>query len=101
MTCIDPWLLENQLKCALCRQKVFASDSEDDTEDERTPLLASPRTRRLPVRSGGSVVDTMEEGDDQLLTEVIVEQARTQRADSLTSIHVILEIPEGGSYQSS
>lgn len=95
MKCIDPWLLKNKRVCPQCRKKVFASgevppsDSESDTEDERAPLLARPRTvgppagtfqmqnenpfrraaRRLASRNGGSVVDTTEEGDDSDSTE--------------------------------
>ena len=48
--CIDPWLLKNKRVCPQCRKKVFAtgevppSDSESETEDERAPLLARPRS---------------------------------------------------------
>jgi len=129
MKCIDPWLLKNKRVCPQCRKKVFASgevppsDSESDTEDERAPLLARPRTvapqtgtfqmqnenpfrraaRRLANRTGGSVLDSVEDGDDsdsteggeeeeqggqimgnQLLAEVYIEQPRTQRVDSPT-----------------
>jgi len=50
MKCIDPWLLKNKRVCPQCRKKVFAtgevppSDSESETEDERAPLLARPRS---------------------------------------------------------
>lgn len=52
--CIDPWLLKNKRVCPQCRKKVFASgevppsDSESETEDERAPLLARPRSVGFP-----------------------------------------------------
>merc|ERR1719309_310044 len=95
MKCIDPWLLKNKRVCPQCRKKVFASgeappsDSESETEDKRAPLLARPRTvapqtgtfqmqnenpfrraaRRLANRTGGSVLDSVEDGDDSDSTE--------------------------------
>merc|ERR1712080_408814 len=95
MKCIDPWLLKNKRVCPQCRKKVFASgevppsDSESETEDERAPLLARPRTagppsgtfqmqnenpfrraaRRLASRSEANVAEINEDGDDSDSTE--------------------------------
>lgn len=110
MKCIDPWLLKNKRVCPQCRKKVFAtgdvvpSDSEDESEDERAPLLSrgaasrnvstfAPQTenpfvlanRRAPASQEEDELDDEDEDDDdeeplihgnQLLTEVHVEQGR-------------------------
>lgn len=111
MKCIDPWLLKNKRVCPQCRKKVFAtgdvvpSDSEDESEDERAPLLSrggasrnastfAPQAenpfvlanRRSPSsQEEDELEDEDEDGDDddeplirgnQLLTEVHVEQGR-------------------------
>jgi len=64
MKCIDPWLLKNKRVCPQCRKKVFAtgdvvpSDSEDESEDERAPLLsrggAAPLLSRGGARGGST-----------------------------------------------
>merc|ERR1719186_97150 len=110
--CIDPWLLKNKRVCPQCRKKVFVtgdvvpSDSEEESEDERAPLLRGAASRNassstfapqtenpfvLAQRRLGSgdpsSEESEEDGDDedaeephiignQLLTEVHVEQER-------------------------
>lgn len=56
--CIDPWLLKTKRICPQCRKKVFpntpeegpnSSDEENETENERAPLLNN-RNRPRPTR---------------------------------------------------
>merc|ERR1712226_663522 len=54
--CVDPWLLQNLRVCPQCRKKVDThEDSESDTEDEHTPLLAGPRQEA--AQAGPSQLD--------------------------------------------
>ncbi|NP_001079892.1 uncharacterized protein LOC379582 isoform X1 [Xenopus laevis] len=77
-SCVDPWLTKTKKSCPVCKNRVFSSDSDSDTDgnvtngeqgdDERTPLLR-------PAPSFGSMEESpraLEEEESVAATGVIV-----------------------------
>ncbi|TRY79078.1 hypothetical protein TCAL_05915 [Tigriopus californicus] len=60
--CIDPWLVKNKRICPQCRKRVFGGDesAEEETDDERAPLLANG-ARTFPSYNHGRPFSTAAE----------------------------------------